>query len=67
MNFDIRLPIGLLFLALGLLVGGYGAAAPGRALSLGLNVDLAWGGVLLLFGAAMTALALRSRRRGGRA
>ena len=65
MNFDIRLPIGLLFLALGLLIGGYGAATPAHAMSLGLNVDLAWGGVLLLFGAAMTALALR--RRGERA
>ena len=65
MNFDIRLPIGLLFLALGLLVAGYGAAVPARATSLGLNVDLAWGGVLLLFGAVMTGLAWR--RRGARA
>ena len=66
MSFDIRLPIGLLFLALGVLVGGYGVAAPARATSLGLDVDLAWGGVLLLFGAVMTALAWL-RRRGGRA
>ena len=61
MSFDIRLPIGLLFLALGVLVGGYGALAPSHALSLGLNVDLAWGGVLLVFGLVMTAAALRRR------
>ena len=66
MNFDIRLPIGLLFLALGLLIGGFGAASPASAMSLGLNVDLAWGGVLLLFGATMTVLA-GLRRRGARA
>ena len=66
MNFDIRLPIGLLFLALGLLIGGFGAASPASAMSLGLNVDLAWGGVLLLFGATMTVLAWL-RRRGARA
>ena len=66
MNFDIRLPIGLLFLALGGLVGGYGAANPARATSLGFNVDLAWGGFLLLFGAVMTALAWL-RHRGERA
>lgn len=66
MSFDIRLPIGLLFLALGLLVGGYGAASPAHAMSMGLNVDLAWGAILLLFGAAMTGLAWL-RRRGERA
>ena len=32
MLFDVRLPIGLLFLAIGLLVAGYGLLGPGHAL-----------------------------------
>lgn len=63
MNFDIRLPIGLLFACIGLLVGGFGLADPAHATSLGVNVDLAWGGALLVVGAALTGLTLRGRRR----
>ena len=62
MTFDLRLPIGLLFAAIGLLVGGFGAAEPTRALSLGLNVDLLWGGVLLVLGAVLTGVSLLARR-----
>ena len=60
MQLDIRLPIGLLFTVLGILlvveglVGGY-------------RVDLEWGAVMILFGSAMLALAGRAaaqRRRG---
>jgi len=62
MSFDIRLPIGLLFLAIGVLVAAFGAighpAAPG-----GVNIDLIWGVVMAAFGALMLALA-RLRRRG---
>ena len=63
MTFDLRLPIGLLFAAIGLLIGGFGLAEPGRAQSLGLNVDLLWGGVLFVSGAALTSVALFARRR----
>ena len=68
MTLDIRLPIGLLFALLGLLLAGYGlSAAPSPAAApAGINVDAAWGGVLALFGVAMLALWLRGRRRARR-
>jgi hypothetical protein len=63
MGFDIRLPIGMMFSVFGVLVGGYGAATQGDEMytrhSLGLNVNLWWGMVMLLFGAAMLLLARR--------
>jgi hypothetical protein len=67
MNLDIRMPIGLLFALLGGLLIWFGAAgdpAIYRA-SLGVNINLLWGGVLLVFGLAMLALALRKRRISG--
>ena len=52
-SFDIRLPIGGLFTALGLIVGGYGISTGGDAeayvRSLGVNVNLWWGLVMLVF------------------
>jgi hypothetical protein len=66
MGFDIRLPIGMMFSVFGLLVAGYGAATQGDEMyarhSLGLNVNLWWGIVMLLFGAAMLLLARRGAR-----
>jgi hypothetical protein len=62
MPFDVRLPIGLLFLAIGVLVGGYGLAAAPPAAS-GVNIDLAWGAVMAAFGAVMLALALAAARK----
>lgn len=60
MSFDVRLPIGLLFLAIGVLVGGYGAvAAPMRE---GLNIDLVWGLVMAGFGALMLAMVWLRRK-----
>ncbi|MBA3318382.1 MAG: hypothetical protein H0T50_09880 [Gemmatimonadales bacterium] len=63
---DIRLPIGGLFTVLGLLVGGYGLATGGDAeryaLSLGVNINLWWGLVMVAFGALMLAAASRARR-----
>jgi hypothetical protein len=61
MPFDVRLPIGLLFLAIGLLVGGYGLAGH-ASLSAGVNIDLVWGAVMAVFGAVMLALAALARR-----
>ena len=65
MGLDIRIPLGALFSLLGALLAGYGLIG-GEALarrSLGINIDLWWGVVLLVFGAAMLALAWRARRR----
>jgi hypothetical protein len=64
---DIRLPIGLLFLLVGALLTGYGLVSDPSlyARSLGINVNLDWGAVLLAFGAAMLYLGRSSTRRGG--
>ena len=54
MDLDIRLPIGMMFTVIGTLLTGYGVVADKSifARSLGINVDLIWGGVLLVFGVA---------------
>jgi tellurite resistance protein TehA-like permease len=55
MHLDIRLPMGMLFSILGVLIAGYGLIAD-RAIyekSLGYNVNLVWGIVLLAFGIIM--------------
>jgi membrane protein implicated in regulation of membrane protease activity len=64
---DIRLPIGGLFAVLGVVLGGYGLATAGDsaryASSLGVNINLWWGLVMLVFGALLLAAAARTRRR----
>ena len=60
-SLDIRMPIGVLFTLLGIVVGGYGLAT-GRepamyAQSLSVNLNLWWGLVMLLFGIVMLAAA----------
>jgi len=60
-NLDIRLPIGLLFATLGGLLAAYGAVGD-RAIyqrSLGINVNLWWGLVMLAFGVLMIGLGRR--------
>jgi len=61
MGLDIRVPIGLMFAVLGVLLSGYGLMSD-RAIyakSLGMNVNLGWGLVLLAFGIVMLLLARR--------
>ena len=65
MNLDLRLPIGLMFTIIGALLSIFGMMSD-RAIytrSLGINVNLWWGLVLLLFGLGMLGLALRARQR----
>ena len=65
MSFDIRLPIGLLFLVIGLLLAGLGLVGdPARlkTIALGVNIDLIWGAALTLFGLLMLALTRLGRR-----
>lgn len=52
MNLDIRLPIGGLFTLLGILLVGYGLMSDPAVYerSLGHNVNLSWGVVVLAFG-----------------
>ena len=64
---DLRWPIGALFTALGLLLGGYGLATAGDAShyvrSLSVNVNLWWGLVMLIFGLILLFGAARGGRR----
>jgi hypothetical protein len=56
MGLDIRTPIGLMFSIFGVLLLGYGLMTRGSEIyqrSLGLNINLEWGAVLLVFGAVM--------------
>jgi membrane-bound ClpP family serine protease len=62
---DIRLPIGGLFAVLGAMLIVFGAVGdPAKyAQSLGVNVNLYWGIVMLIFGLVMLALGRRANRR----
>jgi hypothetical protein len=62
MTLDIRIPIGLLFSAIGALIFGYGlwGDAPSRAADI--SIDVAWGAVLVAFGVGMLGLAWWHRR-----
>jgi hypothetical protein len=67
MGFDIRMPIGMLFSLFGFLLIGYGAGTRGNRMyaehSLGLNMNLWWGGALLAFGLVMLALTRLGRKQ----
>ena len=68
MNFDLRLPIGIMFSLFGALLVIFGALSSKdiyETHSLGINVNLAWGTVLLVFGAAMLFLTWRARAKPG--
>lgn len=60
MTFDLRVPIGLLFIAFGAILAVDGLFA--HRLVLDVNVNLWWGVVMLVFGLGMLALAGRARR-----
>lgn len=63
MSLDLRVPIGLLFGLLGALLAVYGLVSDPAIyhVSLGINVNLWWGVVLLLFGAFMLGTAWMSK------
>ena len=66
MGLDIRLPIGFVFSTVGILLTVFGAMS-NRAIyerSLGINVNLDWGLVLLAFGLVMVILGRRGTIRG---
>lgn len=64
MKLDLRLPIGLMFAIFGAMLVVYGLISDPAiyARSLGINVNLWWGVVLLAFGVGMLALVRRARR-----
>ena len=66
MGLDIRLPLGLLFVVTGGMMALYGLFTQGSAIyekSVGIDINLVWGVVLLLFGLTMLLLAYLGRRR----
>lgn len=64
MNLDLRLPIGLMFAIFGVMLTAYGLLSDAAIYdrSLGINVNLWWGLVLLAFGLVMLGFALRARK-----
>ena len=67
MNLDLRIPMGLMFSLVGIILTGFGAATNGNialyARSLGINANLWWGLVLLVFGQVMFHMGRRSQKR----
>jgi len=68
MNLDLRLPIGLMFTIFGAMLVAYGLVSDEAvyARSLGINVNLWWGLVLVAFGLTMLALARAGRNAANR-
>jgi ABC-type Fe3+-siderophore transport system permease subunit len=62
MKLDLRLPIGLMFTIVGALLTVFGLMSDDAiyARSLGINVNLWWGLVLLAFGVVMLGFAMRA-------
>jgi drug/metabolite transporter (DMT)-like permease len=67
MGLDIRWPIGIMFALVGALLVVFGAATSSDVEmyrhSLGININLIWGVLLLVFGAAMLLGAIVGRNK----
>jgi cytochrome c-type biogenesis protein CcmH/NrfF len=67
MILDLRVPLGLMFTLVGLILTLFGLKTNGNAVlyapSLGINANLWWGLVLLVFGLTMLLLGRRGQRR----
>jgi hypothetical protein len=64
MGLDIRIPLGLMFLITGGLMALYGLFTRGSAIyekSLNMNINLIWGGLMLVFGLVMYMMGRRPR------
>ena len=66
MGLDIRLPIGLMFVILGVLLAGWGLVSDEAIYerSLGININLIWGTILIAFSAVLLWLGSRKGHRG---
>jgi hypothetical protein len=66
MSLDLRIPMGMMFTLVGAILIAFGISTDGQqiyAKSLGINVNLWWGLVLLAFGLIMLLLGRRSQKR----
>ena len=64
MHLDVRIPLGLLFLLVGLILVVFGFTSDPAIYaqhSLGQNVNLLWGAIFALFGAVMLLLTRRKK------
>ena len=63
MNFDLRLPLGLIFSLYGIILIGTGLTSTPEMIrqTIGQNINLGWGVVQLLFGLVMLLLSRRKK------
>ena len=62
MGLDIRWPIGLMFTLIGALLALFGLVKGSESVSLGININLIWGAVLLVFGVLMLLGAIKGKK-----
>ena len=62
MGLDIRWPIGLMFSLIGVLLTVFGLTKGAESISLGININLIWGIVLLVFGVLMLLGAISGKK-----
>lgn len=66
MSLDLRIPLGLLFSIVGVLLTIYGLVTRGSSLydrSAGMDINLIWGAVMLVFGLTMFLMGRRANKR----
>jgi hypothetical protein len=65
MNLDLRIPMGLMFLIVGGMLTVFGLFTQGSVIyekSAGMNINLIWGVVMLVFGGSMFLLGRRAQK-----
>ena len=69
MRLDVRIPIGAMFTVVGAIITIYGLVSDKEIYerSLGININLWWGLVMLAFGISMLVMARRASRKAGKA
>lgn len=66
MDLDIRMPMGIMFAVFGVVLVGWGLASandPMYQRSLGININLLWGAVQLVFGLVMIYFARKAMKK----
>jgi hypothetical protein len=65
MGLDIRWPIGIMFTLIGALLVAFGLIKSEASMRLGMNINLIWGIVLLIFGVLMLIGAIKGSKNNG--